>query len=330
MPTRPRAFGALLGTILVAASMLATPCRAQDASYPNKPVRIVIPYAAGGGADGAARLIAGALSKALGQSFIVDARPGGNTTIAAVAVARAAADGYTLLMTGGSTMSALPLVSEKLPFDPIADFAPVGMVSRFPYIVAVASDFGADTLAGVLARARAKPGAVAYASNGNGGMVHLGMELLAHEAGVSLLHVPYKGFSPALTDVITGRTPLMMADWGPIAGAVQAGKLKPLAVTSARRFSQLPDVPSLAELGFPAIDLVIWFGLYAPTGTPPAVIAKLNEAMSQWQRSEEARTAYARIGHEPAAATPAEVKARIATEHAVFAALVKRVNIKAD
>jgi tripartite-type tricarboxylate transporter receptor subunit TctC len=227
-------------------AMLVAPLQAQ--TWPERPVRIVIPYPPGGGADAAARLVAGELTRALGQTFIVESRPGGNTTIAAGAVARAPADGYTLLMTGGSTLSLLPLVSaEKLPFDPAADFAPVGMVSRFPYVLAASSQFAAGTLTAALARARAKPGEVAYASNGIGGITHLGMEWLAHEAGVRLLHVPYKGFAPAVTDVVGGRAPLIMADWAPIAGSVQSGALKVLGVTSARRSPLLPDTPTIAE-----------------------------------------------------------------------------------
>ncbi len=308
----------------------APAARAQDAAYPDKPVRIVVPYAPGGGADGAARLIANALGKALGQAFVVEAKPGGNTTIAALAVARAPADGYTLLMTGGSTMSALPLVMDKLPLNPVAELTPVGMVSRFPFIVAASTTFGAQTLAEALDKVRARPGEIAYASNGNGGMVHLGMELLASRADVKMLHVPYKGFAPALTDVVTGRTPLMMADWGPIAGAAEAGRIKLLAVTSAQRSPLLPDVPTVAEQGFAGYNLDIWFGLYAPAATPPAIIARLNDAMVRWQRSDEARTAFQRIGHEAAPSTPDEVKARIAAESKAFADVVKRAQIKAE
>lgn len=320
-----------LAAVLAAAAIGATPwVHAQSAAaYPDKPIRIVIPYAPGGGADGAARLVAGALTKSLGQNVIVESRAGGDTTIAALAVIRSPADGYTLLMTGGSTMSVLPL-THKLTFDPVADLTPVGMVSRFPFIIAVSSEFGASTLADVLSRAKAKPGEVPYASNGNGGMVHLGMELLSQEAGVSLLHVPYKGFAPAISDAVAGRTPVMMADWSPIAGAVEAGKLKPVAVTSARRWAQLPDVPTVAEQGFPGYNLDIWFGLYAPAATPPALVAKINDAMTRWQRSDEARAAFQRLGHEPAPTTPAEVSARIAAERSSFAGTIKRANIKVE
>jgi tripartite-type tricarboxylate transporter receptor subunit TctC len=328
--TRPAGRRVLLIGATLAGLVMAAPAIAQTAAYPDKPLRIVIPYAPGGGADGAARLVAEALGKALGQTVLVESKPGGNTMIATQQVARAPADGYTLLMTGGSTMSVLPLVSDKLPVDPVRDLVPIGMVSRFPFIVAAASDFGVNTLAEALAKAREKPGAVAYASNGNAGMVHMGMEWLAHAAGVQLLHVPYKGFAPAISDVVTGRTPLMMADWAPIAGSVQAGKLKLLAVTSAQRYAQLPDVPTVAEQGFPGYNLDIWFALHAPAGTPPAVVARLNEALTRWQRTDEARAAFKRIGHESAPSTPDEVRDRVAQERKAFAEVVKRAQINAD
>lgn len=311
-----------------AGALASTKARAQ--AWPDKPIRLIIPYTPGGGADGAARLIAAQLGKALGQTVIVDSRPGGNTTIAGIAVARAPADGYTLLMTGGSTMSVLPLMSDKLPFDPVADLAPVGMVSRFPFILAVSATLDVKTLAEVLALARARPGELPYASNGSGGMVHLGMELMAYSAQVKLNHVPYKGFAPALPDVITGRTPLMMADWAPIAAQLKSGALRPLAVTSARRWPSLPDVPTVAEQGFPGYEMEIWFGLYAPARTPAAVVTRINDELRKWLATAEAREAFAAIGHEPAPSTPDEVRQRVAAEQKLFGPAIKAANIKTE
>lgn len=311
-----------------AGALASTKARAQ--AWPDKPIRLIIPYTPGGGADGAARLIAAQLGSALGQTVIVDSRPGGNTTIAGIAVARAPADGYTLLMTGGSTMSVLPLMSDKLPFDPVADLAPVGMVSRFPFILAVSATLDVKTLAEVLALARARPGELPYASNGSGGMVHLGMELMAYSAQVKLNHVPYKGFAPALPDVITGRTPLMMADWAPIAAQLKSGALRPLAVTSARRWPSLPDVPTVAEQGFPGYEMEIWFGLYAPARTPAAVVTRINDELRKWLATAEAREAFAAIGHEPAPSTPDEVRQRVAAEQKLFGPAIKAANIKTE
>ncbi|MEO8523407.1 MAG: tripartite tricarboxylate transporter substrate-binding protein [Caldimonas sp.] len=317
-----RALLALMG----AGAMAAT----QAQTWPDKPIRLIIPYAPGGGADGAARLIATQLGKALGQTVFVESRAGGNTTIAGIAVARAPADGYTLLMTGGSTMSVLPLMNDKLPFDPGADLVPLGMVSRFPFIVAVSSTLNVKTLAEVLALARAKPGELPYASNGSGSMVHLGMELMAHSAQVKFNHVPYKGFAPALPDVITGRTPVMMADWAPISAHLKSGALKALAVTSAKRWALLPDVPTVAEQGFPGYEMEIWFGLYAPARTPAAVVMRINDEMRKWLVTAEAHEAFAAIGHEPAPSTPDDVRQRIAAEQKLFGPAIKAANIKSE
>ena len=324
MNTLKRSLLALVCAVLLPAAQV----RAQ--AWPDKPIRLIIPYAPGGGADGAARLIATHLGKALGQTVIVDSRPGGNTTIAAIAVARAPADGYTLLMTGGSTMSVLPLVNDKLPLDPVADLVPLGMVSRFPFIVAVSSTLNVKTLAELLALARSKPGELAYASNGSGGMVHLGMELMAYSAQVQLNHVPYKGFAPALPDVITGRTPVMMADWAPISAQLKSGALRPLAVTSAKRWPALPELPTVAEQGFPGFEMEIWFGLYAPAKTPPAVVTRINDEMRKWLATVEAREAFGAIGHEPAPSTPDEVRQRIAAEQKLFGPAIKAANIKME
>jgi tripartite-type tricarboxylate transporter receptor subunit TctC len=186
------------------------------------------------------------------------------------------------------------------------------------------------SLADVLALARTKPGELPYVSNGSGSMVHLGMELLAYSAQVKLNHVPYKGFAPALPDVITGRTPLMMADWAPIAAQLKSGTLRPLAVTSARRWPLLPDVPTVAEQGFPGYELEIWFGLYAPAGTPAAVVTRINDEMRKWLASAEARAAFATIGHEPAPSTPDDVRQRIAAEQKLFGPAIKAANIKPE
>ena len=325
-------FRRALLVLIGAGALAAAPAHAQSPApaWPDKPIRLIIPYAAGGGADSAARLIATQLGKALGQTVIVESRPGGNTTIAGIAVARAPADGYTLLMTGGSTMSVLPLINDKMAFDPVADLVPLGMVSRFPFIVVVSSTLNVKTLAEVLALARARPGELPYASNGSGGMVHLGTELMAYSAGVKLNHVPYKGFAPALPDVITGRTPLMMADWAPISAQIKSGSLKALAVTSAQRWATLPDVPTLAEQGFPGYDMEIWFGLYAPARTPAAVVKRINDEMRKWLTSAEARDAFAAIGHDPAPSTPDEVRQRIAAEQKLFGPAIKAANIKAE
>ena len=203
--------------------------------WPARPVRVIVPFPPGGGAEAAARFLANHFTQAFGQSFVIDNRPGGNTVIGAEAAAKSAPDGYTLFLTGGSTMSVQPLVfAGKLPFDPLGDFAPVTMVSHFPFFLLVPSSLQVNTLAELVAYVKARPRAVSYASNGSGTMAHLGMEMLKQSTGMDLLHVPYKGFAPALPDLLSGRVGVMMADLAPVGQQIRAGSLKVLAATSVR------------------------------------------------------------------------------------------------
>ena len=224
----------LVAAILLAVALPAGPAfgQAGSAAWSSKPVRVIIPYPPGGSAEAAARFLANHFTQAFGQTFVIDNRPGGNTVIGAEAAAKSAPDGYTLFLTGGSTMSVQPLVfAGRLPFDPLADFAPVTMVSHFPFFVLVPAALQVGTLAELVAYAKANPGRVSYASNGSGTMAHLGMEMLKQATGMDLLHVPYKGFAPALPDLLSGRVGVMMADLAPVGQQLRAGTLKALAAT---------------------------------------------------------------------------------------------------
>jgi len=309
--------------------VLAGPAFGQ--AWPGKPVRVVIPYPPGGGAEAAARFLANDFSQAFGQPFLIDNRPGGNTVIGAEAVAKAAPDGYTLLLTGGSTMSVQPLVfAGKLPFDPLGDFAPVTMVSHFPFFVVVPATVPANTLAELIVYVKARPGQLSYASNGSGTMAHLGMEMLKQSTGMDLLHVPYKGFGPAMPDLLSGRVTVMMADLAPVGSQVKAGALRVLAATSPQRSSFLPDVPTVAELGNPGYEIDVWFGLFAPARTPPEIIARLNAEARKYLGSADAKEAYGKVGHEAISSTPEAVRARIAAEQKMFAKAVKDANLKPE
>ena len=315
----------------VALLLLALAGSAFGQTWPAKPVRVVIPYPPGGGAEAAARFLANDLTQAFGQPFLIDNRPGGNTVIGAEAVAKAAPDGYTLLLTGGSTMSVQPLVfAGKLPFDPLGDFEPVTMVSHFPFFIFVPASVPANTLAELVAYVKARPGQVSYASNGSGTMAHLGMEMLKQSTGMDLLHVPYKGFGPAMPDLLSGRVTVMMADLAPVGSQVKAGALRVLAATSLQRSSFLPDVPTVAELGNPGYEIDVWFGLFAPARTPPGIIARLNAQARKYLGSAEAKEAYGKVGHEAISSTPEAVRARIAAEQKVFAKAVKDANLKPE
>jgi tripartite-type tricarboxylate transporter receptor subunit TctC len=311
------------------ASVMWPQAQAQDA-YPNRPVKVIIPYAAGGGADAAARVLGQGLSKELGQPFIIESRTGGNTAVAAVALANAQPDGYTLMMTGSATVSLNPLVMDKLPYDPNTDFAPIGQVSTSPFFLIVSSELGVNSLDELLKKSREMPGQIAYVSNGTGGAIHLGMELLAQRAGVRWNHVPYRGFAPAMPDLLAGRTPIGMMDLAPIGGHAKSGKIKILAVTTSTRSKAMPEVPTIAELGFPDFNVESWFALYAPAKTPPALVAMLNEKLRKWTTTNEARDALATFGMTPEGSTSAFVRERYTREQRAFGPLVKAANIKAE
>ena len=320
----------LLALLLLAAAGQAM-AQGGPAVWPTRPVRVIVPFPPGGGAEAAARFLAGHFAQAFGQSFVIDNRPGGNTVIGTEAVAKAPADGYTLLVTGGSTMSVQPLVfAGKLPYDPLSDFAPVSMVSHFPFFVLVPSSLQVNTLAELVAYVKARPGTVSYASNGSGTMAHLGMEMLKQATGMDLLHVPYKGFGPALPDLLSGRIGVMMADLAPVGQQIRAGSLKALAATSAQRSAFLPEVPSVAELGNPGYEIDVWFGLFAPAKTPVDIVARLNEDARKYLALPETREAFAKVGHEPLHSTPEAVRARIVAEQKAFAKAVKDANVKPE
>ena len=299
-------------------------------TFPAKTVRVVIPYPPGGGAEAAARLLSVHLTQALGQPFVIDPKPGGNTLIGTEMVAKSPADGYTLLFTGGSTMSVQPFVFPgKLPYDPLNDFAAVSMVSRFPFFVVVPESVPAKSLAEFVAIAKATPGQVAYASNGTGALAHLGTEMLSRGTGIEMLHVPYKGFGPALPDLLSGRVSLMMADWVVVAPHIKEGKLRALAVTSRSRWTSAPEVPTVAETAIPGYAVDVWFALYAPKGTPADIVARLGDETRKYLASPEAKAAYDKLGHEAYGSPAEEVMALVRAEHAKYSVAVREAKVSA-
>lgn len=299
---------------------------AQD--WPAKPVRIVVPYPAGGGVDAAARLVAQHLSTVLGQSVLVEPKPGGGTVIGAEMVSRAAPDGYTFLLTGGSTMSLLPHTHPgKLPFDPLQDFAPVSMVSRLPFFLITSPANNYSTLKDLVADAKSKPGRLPYASNGVGSMGHVGTAMLTQSAGVDMIHVPYQGFPPAISDLVTGRVVMVMADLAPVKGQIQAGTLRALAVASNQRSRFMPDVPTLAEAGFPGNEFEIWLALYAPAKTPSAIVTRVSQEMKKYLDMPSTKEAFSKLGHESDSAGPEVVRQRIESELKAMLPVVKSAGL---
>jgi tripartite-type tricarboxylate transporter receptor subunit TctC len=299
---------------------------AQD--WPAKLVRIVVPYPAGGGVDAAARLVAQHLSTVLGQSVLVEPKPGGGTVIGAEMVSRAAPDGYTFLLTGGSTMSLLPHTHPgKLPFDPLQDFAPVSMVSRLPFFLITSPANNYSTLKDLVADAKSKPGRLPHASNGVGSMGHVGTAMLTQSAGVNMIHVPYQGFPPAISDLVTGRVVMVMADLAPVKGQIQAGTLRALAVASNQRSRFMPDVPTLAEAGFPGNEFEIWLALYAPSKTPNAIVTRLSQEMKKYLDMPSTKEAFSKLGHESDSAGPEVVRQRIESELKAMLPVVKSAGL---
>ena len=301
----------LCAALAAALALGAGPARAQD--YPSKPIRFVVPFAPGGTAELVGRVAAEELQKVLKQSIVVELRPGAGGNIGAEGVARAAPDGYTLLLGSSSLASNISLM--KLNFDPRTDLMPVAGIAMVPNIMVVGKDSPYKSVADVLAAAKANPGRLTFGSSGPGTSSHLSGELFKSVAGVDLLHIPYKGSGQVYPDLISGRVDLLFDLQGSALTHIRSGSTRALATTAARRSSSLPDVPTIAELGYPGYENGSWLGIMAPAGTPADVVATLSAAMAQGLKSEALQRRIAEIGGEPipvaTAAFAAYVKADI-------------------
>lgn len=314
----------------VIAATLALTVAAQAQDYPSKPIRMVIPFAAGGPTDIVARSIGERLSIALKQPVLVDNRPGGNTTIGAVAVAKAAPDGYTLLMTGMSTMAVLPHLDKKTPYNSLQDFVPISQTSSQSVMLVVTPSLPVKNLKDYLALARTKPGGLNFATSGNASSGHMAGALLQTVTGVQLTHIPYKGGSPALNDVIGGQVESMFTTL--IAGGqfVKNGRLVAIAITGSSRNPAFPDVPTFEEAGLANFDPSAWSGIYAPKGTPPAVIDTLNRELRTILQSSEVAGKMAADGSAAVPSTPEQFSAKIKSEYERWGEVVKKANVTLD
>lgn len=317
-------------SLLLSASAFASTLAAHAADYPAKPVELVVPYAPGGFADTLARMVGDSMSKTLGQSVVVQNRPGANGNIASAFVARAPADGYTLLLSTISTMTINPFLYKNPGFDPVKDFSPVSLLVDTTNVVVVNPKSGISTFKDLIAQARANPGKMTFGSSGNGSTLHLSGELFKQMIGADMVHVPYKGGAPALVDLIGGQLSLMFSDTSAIQH-IQAGRLTPLAVTSSKRLAALPNVPTVEEAGIPGYVVEVWYGIVAPKGTPKEAIAKLNTAITQALQKPEMR--------EKLASTGAKAVENNSTEHfgkviqsdmAKWSGVIKTSNISLD
>jgi len=300
------------------------------AKYPAKPVRMVVPFPASGTTDLLARAVAQKLSEAWGQQVIVDNRPGAGGNIGSELVAKAAPDGYTLLMGTVGTHSINPSLYTKMPYDHVKDFTPVILVAGVPNVLVVNPSLPVHSVAELIAYAKANPNKLNFASSGSGTSIHLSGELFKVMAGVDMTHVPYKGSAPALTDLMGGQVQLMFDNLPSSLPFIKAGKLRALAVTSATRASALPDTPTLAESGLAGFEASSWFGVLAPAGTPHDIVAKLNAAIAAWLASPEAKEKLAAQGAIAAGGSPDDFVKHIARETAKWAKVVKASGAHVD
>ena len=315
---------AMLGIGIAAAC--AMPAAAQD--YPTRPITLVVPYAAGGGNDTMARIVADKMSRILGQQIVIENKGGAGGSIATRQVAKAAPDGYTLGLGGTGTLAINPTLYQNVGYDPRKDFAPVGLIATSALVVLVNPSVPAHSIAELIALAKQKPGELNYASAGPGSGIHLGSELLAYMAGIKLTHIPYKGSAPALTDLLGGHVAIYFSSLPPAIGLVKDGKVRALAVTGPTRSPIFPDLPTVAEAALPGYETVLHYGIVAPAGTPRPIIEKLNAALNAALADKEVRERIATDGAEPLPTTPEQYAADIDHEEAKWSKIVKMSGAK--
>ena len=314
--------------LALACLVFAHAALAQD--YPTKPIRFIVGFAPGGVTDIVARALSSRLFESMGQQVVVDNRAGGGGTIAAVTVARAPPDGYTLLMSSVSIMATNVSMYSKLPYDPLRDFAPITLAVATPYLATVQAALPANTLPEFIALARARPGQFNFGSSGTGGGAHLAVELFKAMAGIELAHVPYKGAALALNDLLGGHIQLTFSQPPVVLPHVRSGRAKALAITSAQRLAVLPEFPTFAESGLPGYEATSWQGVVAPAATPPAIIAKLHAEIARALRAPEIGARLAAEGSTPGGITPDEFALYIRREIVKWAKVVRDSGAKAD
>ena len=305
--------------------------QAQSQAYPDRPIKMVVPFPPGGPTDNMARIVSDRLGAVLGQSVVVENRGGGaGGSIGAKAVATADPDGYTILITPGGALTTGPAVHKNIGYDPAKAFLPVAYLIETPLIVCVHPDVPAKTVAELLDYAKANPGKVSWGSQGFGTAPHLLAELFKLETGVDIVHVPFRGTAPMLAAAVAGQVQVVVDPSTTALPQVEAGKLRPLAVTSKQRFAKLPDVPTTAEAGFPSLQNTFWLGVVAPAGTPTEIINKLNAAFHEGLKPPETRARLDSLGAEIKVGTPAEFGKILTDERAKWTDIVKAANIKVE
>jgi len=316
----------VVGACLLAASA----CLAQSTTaYPTRPVRLVVPFAPGGTNDAIARIVAGKLGQRLGQTFVVDNRGGANMVLGSEIVAHANPDGHTILIVGAGH-AVNPSLRKKLPYNSLRDFAPIGLVATGPYVMVVHPSVPAKSLGEFVTWAKARPGQVNYASTGAGSPPHLAAELFKAMAGIDMQHIPYKGGGAVLPDLLAGRVSLFFGSVSTLKPHVQAGRLRGIAVTTAKRSPAMPELPTFIESGLPGYEVTGWYGLLAPGRTPSAIVVRLNKELGQVLNDAEARKQLARRGLEPAPGTSGEFAVLIRDEIPKWAKVMREAGIRPE
>ena len=314
MSTRIRRIALVFATVLP--TVIAPVVQAQRGtaeSFPSRPIRMLIPYPPGGPTDVVGRLVAQRLQDPLGQQFVIDNRAGGSGAIATEIVARANPDGYTMLLGTPGQLVTLPLLSKRVPYDPIADFAPISRVIESPQVLFAHPKLPANNVAELIAYAKTRPGAINYASVATGGTGHLGMELLAQRTGIKMVHVPYKGGAPALVDLISGQVHLLFVSLPSVQPHVKAGRVKILATGARKRTAAIPDVPTVSET-VPGYDLLTWYGMWYPKRTSPDIVKRMHAELAKVLALPEVARSFDALGVEPAPSTPAELESYVKAE----------------
>ena len=320
--------------VLIAAALAAAsacpPAFAQAGAYPNKPIKLLVGFAPGGAADFVARTLGESLGRSLGATIVIENRPGAGSSLAADAVAKAAPDGYTLLIASPSSISVNPALNPKLGYSP-RDLAPVGKLTSSPLVIAAHPGSGINSVAELIAKAKQAPGVLNYASSGNGSAPHLGAALFSQVTGVQMVHIPFKGGAPAIQSVIAGDTHLTFGTPPSVLPMIQAGRLKGLAVSTRERTALVPDLPGMLEAGVPEFAIEFWYGFFVPAGTPPAIVKRIFDAAASALQQPSVKAALAREGTEvSASASPEHFAAFLAEDARFWVKLVQDAGVKAD
>ncbi len=322
---RPR-----LATLVTVALLALLPFGLAAQGWPDKPVRVIVPFPAGGGGDQLARVLQLKLTEYLGQTVVIDNKPGAGGGIGSAEAARAAPDGYTFVLGNLGTHAINAAVYSKLAYDPLKDFAFVSHVANVPYFVVVNPSVPAQTLPELVALAKAQPGKLNFGSGGNGSAPHMGGALFMLVTGTELVHVPYKGGAPMLQGMLAGETQIIVGDVPTLGQQVKAGKIRALAMTSDKRSSRLPDLPSANEAGYPALIMYSWQALFAPKGTPEAIVQKMSDAVAKALAQPDVRERLATLGFEPVGSSPAALRVLVEREVPKWGDVARRAGIKPE